>query len=287
MALTNALPEPRKPYVVGESRDPFVVVRSLAYQFGALSVELKAAVGIRDQLYYGILKDAYWIGTFFKECPDQYHRFKNDEYWRDVRRKPNDSNIMRSVLSRVMCAKMQESLQNRACKYARVLESFYQQDLLPDDVPQRLKDGGGIDTIYAALCRDAGPPEGRGDGREEPVNALPLTRTANGTTDGASDTSAVAIHGPSAAGEIHGDGDDDRGLADEHRRKSPVGSKRGPHDRIDLYTTLAVEMSKIELKEVLRARCAMIRIIIGPRDDGGWVPVRALSVLPSSSDEQR
>ena len=104
MALTNALPEPRKPYVVSESRDPLVVVRSLAYQFGALSVELKAAVGIRDQLYHGILKDAYWIGTFFKECPDQYHRFKNDEYWRDVRRKPNDSNIMRSVLSRASCA---------------------------------------------------------------------------------------------------------------------------------------------------------------------------------------
>ena len=46
-----------------------------------------------------------------------------------------------------------EALQNRVCKYARVLEYFHQNDVISDEVPQRLSDGGGIDTIYAALFR--------------------------------------------------------------------------------------------------------------------------------------
>jgi hypothetical protein len=37
--------------------------------------------------------------------------------------------------------------ENRAYKYARVLENLHQAEVVSDEVPQRLTDGGGIDAI--------------------------------------------------------------------------------------------------------------------------------------------
>jgi hypothetical protein len=62
-------------------------------------------------------------------------------------------------------------------------------------------------------------------------------------------------------------------------------SKRGPLDRIDRKTILAVEMFEFLLEEVLHAKRATIRVIIEPRDQRGWAPVRAVSVLTSNSAE--
>ncbi len=44
-------------------------------------------------------------------------------------------------------------------------------------------------------------------------------------------------------------------------------------------------MFEFLLEEVLRAKRATIRVTIGPRDQRGWAPVRALSVLTSNSAE--
>jgi hypothetical protein len=277
-ASTNSQLELRESSMATEPQDPLALAIRLAEQFRDLQ-----SAGIRDRLCM-FLQGNYLLGFFFKQCPEKYQRFKDFPYWHDVRQKPNDRNVMRSVLTFTMVSKKQNALQNRACKYGRVLEHFYEEEVVPDEVSLRLKGSGGVDAIYAALCRGAKPPEGRSDGLEEPANALPLAQTANGTADGTSGTSALPIQGLEADGET--DGVDERALADERQRNSAVGSKRGPHDLINLYTTLAVEMSETQLAEVLRARRATIRIIIGPRDDGGWIPVRALSVLPSSSDEE-
>ena len=218
---------------------------------------------------------------------------------------------MRSVLAYTMRTKERGrgALQNRVYKYARVLEYFHRDDVISDEVPQRLKDGGGIDAIYAALCRDARPPEGRGSGSEEPLAELPLARTADGTTDGAADTPAVVAQGRMAAGAIDGNDcrlyDDGRQPADESQRKSvPLAtaandatntlrgelqtarpSKRGRLNHIDLKTTLAIEMFEFELEEVLHAKRVMIRAIMGPPDDRGWVPVQAVTYLTSNSAE--
>jgi hypothetical protein len=283
MVSTSALPEPRKSSAASEPRDPLALARTLSYQFALLSGELQARGGIRDRVY-GILKDAYWLGSFFKECPDEYRRFKGDAYWLDVRQKPNDRNVMRSVLSFVMRANQQESLQNRACKYARVLECLHQQELLPDEVPQRLKDGGGIDAIYATLCRDARPPEGRWE--------LPLSRTANGTG---------AVQGPLAEGEVGGDRDDG-GLADEGQLRSvplltvandstdtlrgeirPAGaSKRGQLHGFPHKIILEVEMFEFELEEVLGAKRATICVNVEPKGNRRRRPVVAQFVFTSN-----
>ena len=129
----------------------------------------------------------------------------------------------------------------------------------------------------------------------------------DGTTDGAADTRAV-VQGPLTDGEsmalpptrttITGNGrrrpahlgstlsaasDPPDTLSDEVQAAGT--SKRGPLDRIDLKTILAVEMFDVQLEEILRAKRATIRVIIEPRDQRGWAPVRAVSVLTSNSAE--
>ncbi len=234
MTSKNAPPPPPKSSVTSKTRDPLELARTLAEQFSALSAEFELARGIRDRLY-AFLQGNYLLGTFYKERPDDYRRFSNEEYWRQVRQKPNERNVMRSVLAFTMRTREpgREALQNRIIKYAKVLEYFYQIEAISEEIPQRLKAGGGIDVIYAALCRDARPPEGRGGGREEATAELPLARTGAGTTD----APAPASEGPLGEGEIDGDGhprDDDRGrLAVEGRRKS-VSPATAANDATDM-----------------------------------------------------
>jgi hypothetical protein len=305
MKSTNAQSRPPNSSETSELLDPIEFARTLTQQYSALSADV-AAFGFRDRLYT-ILQGNFLLGAFYKEHPDAYRRFRNDAYWRDVRQKPNARNVMRSVLGLTlrMKGRGREALQNRVYKYARVLEYFHRDEVVSDAVPRRLKDGGGIDAIYAALCRNTRRVQKLGDGLEEPLAALPLARTGDGTTD----TRAVMAQGQVAAGEIDGDGcrsDDDgrQRVVEGRRRSAPLltatndatdalsddvqtagGAKRGPLDRIDLKTVLAVEMFECQLEEVLHAKRVTIRAIIEPRDQRGWVTVRALSVLTSNSAE--
>ena len=302
MASTSALPEPLKSSAASAPRDPLAIARTLAYQFALLTGERQAQGGIRDRVY-GILKDAYWLGSFFMECPEAYQNFKDDDYWRDVRRKPNDSNIMRSVLSFVMRAKKQESLQNRACKYARVLEYLHEQELLPDEVPQRLKERG-IDAIYAMLCRNSRAREGQRDGLEEPIGAPPSAPMTNlRTDDRTSDPPEFAAQAGLAGGDSDGvfpfsdDGGNPckpvRALAGANERagtfsdkaRRAATSKKGPLNRIDLKTTLLVEMFECRLDEIVHAKRATICVVVQPRDERGRVRVVAQSVKTSNTVE--
>jgi hypothetical protein len=115
------------------------LARTLVEQF---STGLES--GVRRPLYT-FLQGNFLLGSFYKESPDEYRRFKNDEYWRDVPQKPNERNLMRSVLAYTMRTKERgrEKLQNRVYKYARVLDYFYQHEVISDEVPLRLKDAAG------------------------------------------------------------------------------------------------------------------------------------------------
>ena len=305
MTSANGLSEAANTPTASGPRDPLEFAQTLVGQFSALSPAFES--GVRDRPLYAFLQGNVLLGAFYKERPEEYRQFANLPYWRCVRQKPRTDNVMRSLLAFTMRTKerRREALQNCVYKYARVLEYFYRHEVISDNIPRRLKDGGGIDAIYAAICRDAGSPEGRGAGLREPLAELPLGRAGEGTTD----TPALAAEGPLADGEIHGDGclssDDGRRQPDEGRRRSVLlttaasdatdmlsdevqpagGSKRGSLNRIDLKTVLAVEMFGVQLEEILRAKRATIRVIIEPRDDRGWVPVRAASVLTSNSAE--
>jgi hypothetical protein len=266
-------PAPSKP------RDPVELARTLVEQF---SSALES--GVRGPLY-AFLQGNFLLGSFYKESLDDYRRFQNDEYWRDVPQKPNERNLMRSVLAYTMRTKERgrKKLQNRVYKYARVLEYFYQHEVISDEVPLRLRDGGGIDAIYARVCGDGRPPEGGGVGLEETMAELP--RTANGTT--------AAVQRPFASGEIDGDGDDRLGLADEGQRGSAPEalsaavqaagpSKRGQLPRGFQRFVLEVEMFEFELEEVLHAKRATICVKVEPPGNRRWRPVIAQFVFTSN-----
>jgi hypothetical protein len=251
-----------------------------------------------------------WTLTQQFSAPEEYQRFTTLEYWRDVRQKPNARNTMRSVLTCTMRTKDpgREALQNRVYKYARVLESFHQNDVISDEIPQRLRDGGGIDAIYVALCRDARLIQGRADGSGEPVAELPLTRTGDRTTDGAPDTRAP-LQGPFADGELDDAAsyfqDDNRRAADEDRRNSvPLltatkdppdrlrgevraagASKRGQHPGAPRKVILEVEMFEFELEEVLHAKRATICANVEPPNNRGRRPLLAQLVFTSNRTE--
>ena len=275
MKSTNAPPARLNSSEISEVLDPIEIAAKLAQQFSALSADLTAS-GLRDRFAI-FLQGNFRLGAILKENPEAYRRFKDDVYWRDVRQKPNKRNVMRSVLTYTMRSKGRgrEATQNRIYKYARVLEYFYPHEVMSDDVPQRLKEGGGIDAIYARLCREARQPEG-GVGLEETITELPRTG------DGATDTRAVAVQARSVPLLTAANDAPDALRGEVQAAGAP---KRGPRDRINLYTTLAVEMSEWHLKDVLQAKRATIRVTIGPRYNRDWTPVRAVSYLTSNSTE--
>jgi hypothetical protein len=274
--------------VTSEPRDPIEFARALTQQFSALSADLQL---------YSYVQGIFLLGSFYKERPEDYRRFASDDYWRDVRQKPNGRNVMRSLLAFTMRTKERgrEALQNRVYKYARVLEYFHQNEVISDEIPQRLKDGGGIDAIYATLCRDARLPEELGDGSEETLAELPLARAGEGTTG----TRAVAIQGSLAAGEIDGEGcvSYDEG---QHKSvllatasKDPTDtlsgdvkaagtSQRGQLHGAPRKVILQVEMFEFELEEVLHAKRATICANVEPPNNRGWRPVLAQLVFTSN-----
>ena len=188
MTSTNGSSEAADTSAASGPRDPLQFAHTLVQKFAALSF----ASQFREQLY-AFLQGIFLLGSFYKVRPDEYRQFADLEYWRNVRQKPNERNIMRSLLGFTMRTKEpgREALQNRVYKYARVLEYFYQNDFISDEVPQRLKDGGGIDAIYAALCRNAGMRTGRGASPEGSLAELPRATEDDETTE----TRAVALQG--------------------------------------------------------------------------------------------
>lgn len=164
-----------------ERRDPLELARTLTQQFS----DFMSGQERRARLC-SYIQGAFLLGSFYKESRDDYIRFTEDDYWRGVRPrpKPDGRNVFRSVLALTMRTKEpdRKAWQNRIYKWAPVLEYFYRIDVISDEVPQRLKDGGGIDAIYAALCRSKRLAK-RGYDLEETIAALPLARTGDGATD--------------------------------------------------------------------------------------------------------
>ena len=139
---------------------------------------------------------------------------------------------------------------NRIYKYAAALEYFFRKEVLPDDVPRLLKEGGGIDAIYVEACRDAKRSEDQGDDLGETAGELRLACTGDGT-----DTNPRAAQSgdgdlPSADGRqlaIQGGGTSRQALFFSKRsrhpdRRTPTGKTR-PLNRIDLGQPLPSKSS--------------------------------------------
>jgi hypothetical protein len=296
MKSTYAPPGPPNSSEIKEMLDPIEIAAKLTQQLRGLSADYTAS-GFRDR-FFEILQGNYQLGVLLKENPEAYRRFKDDPYWRDVRQKPNKRKVMLSVLGHTMRTKEpgRKALQDRVYKYARVLEYFYRHEVISDEIPQRLRAGGGIDGICKALGRGTKRLEKGGDTSEEIRAELPLARTGDGTT---------VAQGRVAAGEIDGDGcpsaDNGRTLADEGQRRS-VPLLTAGNDSTDALRggvqaagtvnrgqlpgafreILKVEMFEFELEEVLHAKRATICVNIEPKGNLRRHPVVAQLVFTSN-----
>ena len=178
-----------------------------------------------------------------------------------------------------------------------MLEHFYQHEAIADEVPRCLKEGGGIDAVYARLCRDASQPEGQG-GLEETITVLPLARTGEGTTN----LPGLTVQDPLVDPALDGgpSGDEHRRLAEEGTRNRAVlgaandatdtlsverrareTSKRGQIHRPYRKVILEVEMFEFQLEESLQAKRATICANVEAPDTRGWRPVRAQLLFTS------
>ena len=140
---------PRNKRTTPSSRTPVEACR----EFSELSAYLDSARERRERLYL-YLQGAYFLGFFYRRCPEEYRRFSDLDVWRGVPQKPKRHNVMRMVLAFTMGVIGPGLRKNRIYKYAPVLEYFFRKEVLSDDVPRLLKEGGGVDAIYASITAE-------------------------------------------------------------------------------------------------------------------------------------
>ena len=305
MTAKTSPPVSDRAAATSEPRVPLEFAWKLRQQFSELSAYLESVQDRKERLY-AYLQGAYFLGTFYRECPEEYRRFSDLNIWRGVRQKPKSTtSCVRSWPSR--WAQLDQGQTRCGIVSTNTLPRWNTswEEVLPDDVPQLLKEGGGIDAIYVEACRDAKRSEEPGDDLGETTGEWPLARTGEGTTD----TRAVAVQGPLAAREIDGDEhrfyDDRRRLADEGQRKSvprltaanePTDklrdevqtakrSKRGQLPSTLRRIILEVEMFEFELDDVLTAKRATICANVAPPGSRGRRPVSAQLVFTSYSTD--
>jgi hypothetical protein len=284
----------------GISRDAVKEAKELAENFAQLSFDtLDSTEGGHRHRLYSFLGRAVSLTRMFSECGPAYQQLKSDQFWSLSRQKPKDEGVAKWVMYFITRAISQQT-RNRAGKYAKIVEQLLREAVRSEDVPQRLRDGGGIDAIYAKHCAgtETNGVEGedtRGLGNTPP-GALALTSGSIGDDRSTTVTGAVATNeaastlagclgmaecvpdGSAAmlqaqAPGMHGDFSGGR------------SAKLGRLNRIDLNTTLAVEMSPFELERALRAKRVTIYATVERPDGRDWRRVEAQGVLPSYESE--
>jgi hypothetical protein len=289
-----------------EPNDPIKEIRVLSNDYRNMSqVFSESSDGYRARLYT-FLRKCYHAIKLFSESPQEYQRLKDDEFWDNSRQKPKDQFIAKWVLYYVMQAKS-KVVRDRAGKCAKVLDSFLRQGMPVRLMDARLRALGGVDKIYAKLCAGAPRDELKFDDLEllKPATPDQERDESDGFEDEEAEASEDAARGPSAGGLINGVANalvavDERTTADQGPRE-PVAAlrtaserddviadenqkegKRGHLNRIDLKTTLAVEMTEEELEEALAAKKVVICAFIEPPDERGWRRVVAQLVFSSA-----
>ena len=289
--------KPRRAVSPAKKEDLLSAVRRVAQQFEKLSEEYaEAAEGYRVQIYNGA-EDCYKIGLGFMNNLDEYARFKADPFWADIRQKPKDDKIMKAVLTFAMKAKSRQLL-NRVSKTAAVLESLAQQQVDASEVAQRLQAGGGIEAMYRALSTNRkmtpcllddheilNPALAEDDEEENPGddeetseemlwdsdNPLNVDEGWDQDADHADGVhkSLATKRAASAGGEVTGFGS---------TTKIPRLSRS--RNQFDPECELVIDLSltNVSLEQALSMSTLSITAEVGPPDEQGWRPVRAVAV---------
>jgi len=259
--------------------------------------------GVRD-LKYQLLQGIYLMGSRLKGDPIELDGFKADPYWHGFHQPPNEHNLMLSALSYTMKSKHDDPIQTLNYKYAKVLESFYHENVTPDHVARRLKDGGGIDFIYTQLCRSKKlrREESVAEGKSHDVG---ITDDEHPDDDeGAAlvadeDAELAAAQDAEQAASEDGDMSDnaivpnanpptgDQGAPplpamprttndqpDEVKRESRsiIQTEQRLHHKVDEATELIVNFHALELDQIRASGGGEIVITVMPREEDGYWP---------------
>jgi hypothetical protein len=260
-----------------------------------------AAEGYRAKIYE-FAADCYEIGLGYKNELVEFNRFMADPFWVDVRQKPKNDKIMRAVLTFAMKAKSKQLL-NRVSKTAAVLESLAEQEIDASEAAEHLKAGGGIERMY----RDLSPNRNNKSRVPDDLELISQANTEDGEDDngeGEENSSGDAWWDPEKP--VEEDQDLDVGADDADRRvpASPAASRAAsdvitvadfggqtsppkaprPPTRFDPSKYLVIDLSDtgVSPQKALGMEKLCIMAVVGPPDENGWRPVRAVSVTQAA-----
>jgi hypothetical protein len=258
--------------------------------------------GYRNRLY-NLGAHAFHIGVGFLKLPEEYQQFKCDGFWDGFHKKPNENNVMRSVLYFITGTTSEED-HTLAIKLAKVLEQFLREGVDHKDVAGLIKERGGVAKIYRSLCPAAAKGEVERDDLDL-LKAAPPKRpadTPDAITDEPLDAPEGAPQWPLSGSHANGAPSalvvaDDESAAERgsygpvvtHRvacNRNDVAAdevncaetqKLGPKKRFDLKIDLGVRMPW-DLANVLEGKWALLLVEVGPASDRGFKPVASYEV---------
>ena len=261
---------------------------------------VEATEGYRAKLYVFAAR-CYKIGVGFKGRLDVFERFKKDKFWDDARQKPKDDKVMKAVVTFAMKAKSRHLL-SRVSKTASVLETLAEQGVKPSDVAKRLKDGGGIEKMYAALSPnrnsnahvpddvemldprlaeddgDAGGAEGEVTSADTPPSDEDWFQATEGSDVNADHPKDLIGEPPAMPRASKGEPvvTEFEGQTAPRRTPQPSGPFNPERD-------LIVDFSEVLFspKEALAMGRLIIFAEVRAPDETGWTPVIAISVRPA------
>ncbi len=236
----------------------------------------------------------------------EYNRFKADPFWADVRQKPKDDKIMKAVLTFATKAKSRQ-LQNRVSKTAAILESLAKQQVDANEVAERISAGGGIEAMYRALSPSRNMTPCLLDDHEilNPALAEDDEEQEDGGKD--EEASGDTQWNPDNPSDMDEGWDQDADHADGVRMS--LATKRAASDGAEVITgfgegakpprtsrsrsrfdpdkELVIDLSEsgVSPQEALSMGELLIIAEVGPADERGWRPVKAIVVRPDGDSE--
>src|SRR5271170_2830911 len=134
--------------ILNRKRDLVAEVQQLAKSFTTLCQQFnQSQEKYRDGLYK-FAAECYSSGRRLISDRVECDRFWRQPFWKGVQKAPKRDEVMKAVMMVAMDTNSRPNLRKRAEKTGKVLQSFLKDEVEPDEVVERLKEGGGIEKMY-------------------------------------------------------------------------------------------------------------------------------------------
>jgi hypothetical protein len=142
--------------ILNRKRDLVAEVQQLAKSFTTLCQKFnQSQEKYRDGLYK-FAAECYSSGRRLINDRVECERFWRQPFWKGVHKAPKRDEVMKAVMMVAMDTNSRPYLRKRAEKTGKVLQSFSEDEVEPDEVVERLKEGGGIEKMYRERAEPGG-----------------------------------------------------------------------------------------------------------------------------------